>query len=188
MTGIASTMAFALALVFAVAATSKALNPKATSREFSQLKVPAPQLVARMIPVVELATVAGLLLRPRYGAVVAVILLVSFTVVIAASLHAGRSVSCGCLGALSQEPISHLTVVRNVGLIAMAVAASATSSLSWPDAPSAMAALSAMFLGALVLHLVGLRQEIGRIWSVELAGESDRVSNQTTPDMKGMTI
>ena len=188
MTGIASTMALFLAFVFSAAAVTKALNPNATSSEFAQLKVPAPRLLARVIPLVELATAAGLLLRPRSGALVAVMLLLSFTVVIGASLRAGRSVSCGCLGALSREPISYLTVARNVGLVVMAAAASATSSLSWPDAPSAMAALSAVLLGALVLHLFELRQEIGRIWSVELAGESDQISNQTTPDMKGITI
>ncbi len=87
---------------------------------------------------------------------------------------------------MSSQPVSNLTIVRNVGFLAMAVMASTTTSLTRPDGPSAMAAISALLLSAVGFQLLGLRREIGRIWSVELAGEGGRTLHPSTPDRKAI--
>ncbi len=184
--GVASTMAVLLAIIFLAAATTKASNPSATATEFRQLGLPASGLLARLVPPVELMTGLALLTAPRVGAELAIALLLIFTAIIVATVRSGRRVSCGCLGALSSQPVSILTIARNVGLLAMALMASTTTTLTVPDGPSAMAAISAVLLVVLAFQLVGLRRDIGRIWSVELAGEGGRTSNPSTPDRKGI--
>ena len=85
----------------------------------------APPGVIRFLPLVELSL--GALLVPGVGlpwtALAALVLLVGFTVAVAARLVQGRRVPCGCFGESSAAPVGRDTVVRNLVLCWLAAAA-----------------------------------------------------------------
>ena len=93
------------------------------------------------------------------------------------ALRSGRSVSCGCLGPLSRQPVSATTLARNMVLTSLALMATAapTPSGAWqPVVPAGDVILAigpALLLAALGAQVLALRSQIGRVWSVELAGE-----------------
>jgi uncharacterized membrane protein YphA (DoxX/SURF4 family) len=170
----ASLAAIIVAAVFTVAAISKLMAPERTTREFTNLGLPVAGLLARLVPAAELVAVGLLLFVPRLGGLVSVLLISGFTVVLLNVLQSGRTVSCGCLGALSEAPISLWTIARNGGLLLMATAASAVDSLSVPGVAAVLVAGSALLLIAIGVQLLKLRAEIGTLWRIDLAGELDR--------------
>ena len=171
LSGAGTVAAFLLAVVFAVAAVVKATSHRSTVTELTGLRVPVPRLVARALPPVELAVAALLVASPRAGAVAAAGLLVPFTAVVGRAVLAGAEVSCGCLGSLSREPVSLATLARNGVLLALTVPALGATRPVVPDL-AAVVAVSAICLAATVgVQLLSLRSTIGRLWSVELAGE-----------------
>lgn len=92
---------------------------------FSILPTSWAPVVARALPLVELA-VAGALLSARHrGFEVAawgsVLLMGAFSLLVAVSLARGVTPPCNCFGEDSSEPISARTLVRNIGLLALAV-------------------------------------------------------------------
>jgi hypothetical protein len=115
--------AWALGAVLVVAAVAKLRHPLATATDLAELGLAGPALLARLIPVAELATAGALFVAPPWGGVVAFALLAAFTAVLARVLRSGRAVSCACFGATSSRPISAATVARNVLLLAMAALA-----------------------------------------------------------------
>ena len=169
--GVGMTMALLVAAVFAVAGVMKARTPAATTSELDALGVPAARAVARVLPPVELAIAGLLVVDPRRGAIVALVVLTLFTAVLWRAVRAGTTVSCGCLGSLSAEPVSMLTVARNAVLLAMAATALAVPAPVVPDLASVLAALSMVSVAAVTGQLLSLRARIGRVWSVALAGE-----------------
>ena len=169
--GVASIVAVALAGVFLVAAVTKIIAPETTSREFRQLGLPGARMLARLVPPLELLVAVALVLTPSIGALLAAAALVAFTAVLASALRAGREVSCGCLGSLSSQQVSWVTVARNVVLMAMAALAGTTPQLVRPGLDSVITASMLMLISMLVVHLLAMWQSIGRIWSVQLAGE-----------------
>ncbi|WP_152621064.1 MauE/DoxX family redox-associated membrane protein [Bradyrhizobium japonicum] len=113
-----------LAAVFGVAAIAK-LADRAHS-EKSAIDFGLPRAVARpvsiFLPLIELAT-ATLLIPVAWawwGAVLALALLLAFTVAIGLNLARGRRPDCHCFGQLHSEPTSWRTVVRNAALAAIA--------------------------------------------------------------------
>ena len=170
--GVATMMALALAAVFMVAAVVKAIAPETTAREFRQLGLPASAVLARVVPAFELLVVAALLVMPRLGSALATATLIAFTGVLVVVLRSGRQVSCGCLGSLSSEPISWSTVARNGILLLMAVAAGVSPRLVVPDIESVVAASISVLILVVAVQLFTLHRSIGRIWSVQLAGEA----------------
>ncbi len=179
--GIASVMAVALAGVFAYAAYNKIIDPDRTAAEFKALLVPAPATLARVVPVVELGVAIVLVIWPRLGATLAASLLGAFTTLLVVTVRSGRTVSCGCLGAKSGQPVTMATVARNFVLLAMAMAALSVPTLSMPDLASLLVMGSVTVLLAMIAQLAALRHTIGRIWSVELAGETATRSIEPTP-------
>ena len=176
LTALAPLAAIVLAAVLAVAAGTKLIDRDGTAAEFTALGVPRPALASGVVPPVELAIAGLLLARPALGALLACLLLVAFTVVLVVALRSGRSVTCGCLGPLSRRPISASTLVRNGALIALAALASTGPDPDGllPILPAIEVVLSAgtTALLAVVGHqLLVVRDQIGRLWSVELAGE-----------------
>ncbi len=170
--GVATMMAIGLAAVFTVAAVVKAIAPETTTREFGQLGLPAPAVLARVVPAFELSVVAALLVMPRLGSVLASATLIVFTGVLVVVLRSGRQVSCGCLGSLSSEPISWSTVARNGVLLLMAVTAGMSPRLVVPGIESVVAASMLVLISVVAVQLFTLWRSIGRIWSVQLAGEA----------------
>ncbi len=176
LTSLAPLAALLVALVFAVAAVTKLGDQPSSVADFAALGLPAPAALARVVPPAELAIAALLLIAPAVGATLASLALMAFTAVLAAALRAGRRVSCGCLGPLSRKPVSTATLGRNAGLIALAVLAAATPAPTGvlPTLPAADVVLAVgplVLLAALGAQILALRAQLGRIWSVELAGE-----------------
>ncbi|MEM9566225.1 MAG: MauE/DoxX family redox-associated membrane protein [Actinomycetota bacterium] len=185
LTSLAPLAALATALVFGVAAATKLADRPSTVADFAAIGLPRPALLARLVPAIELAIVVLLLLAPAVGATLAAVALVAFTAVLASALRAGRRVSCGCLGPLSRRPISTATLWRNVGLLALTAVAAATPAPPGllPTLPAGDVVLAVgplALLTALGVQLLTLRSQLGRIWSVELAGEPDRRRGRRT--------
>ena len=85
----------------------------------------APATVVPVLPVLEL--VVGALLCAQVGrpvvALVAIAMLVAFTVLITVRLRSGQRPPCACFGSWSARPLGWRHVVRNVVLIAFALVA-----------------------------------------------------------------
>lgn len=163
--------------VFLAAAATKLIAPARTGREFAGLGLPAPAVLARLVPLAELAIAAALLTSPIAGSIAATTALLAFTAVLLAALRSGRPVSCGCLGALSDRPISGATIGRNLALIAtVLLAASAPDPaglrIALPGLAVVLVAGSTALLVVLATQVALLHQQLGRIWSVELAGDT----------------
>lgn len=170
--GVATMMAVGLAVIWAIAATTKLLAPSVAASELEGLGLPAPRALARLVPAIEAVVAFALLALPPIGAAMSLGLLVAFTAVLARVVRSGRQVACGCLGGLSRGPISWVSVARNLSLMVMAVIAGTTPALVWPDLASAITATVVWVMTGVALQLLAVRVRIGRIWSVELAGET----------------
>lgn len=160
-----------LAAVFAWAGAVKAVSPATTTRSFRGLGVPGAPLLARAVPVAELATAAWLVLAPATGAVVALGFLVGFTAVVGRALAQGRTMGCGCFGAAARDDrLTWAEPLRNLMLAALAAAGLGAGSSAFPD-PVAIAAVgAACAAGALVLGLVRLKVRVGAVWATPLPG------------------
>ena len=159
------------AVVFAVAGVAKARSRTTTVGELSALGVPGAAVAATVLPAVELATAIAVLLRPSVGALVAVALLTVFTGFVAVAVARGATVSCGCFGSLSRSPLSWTTVGRNLGLVGIALTAATVDRLARPDLALTLVVVGTGLVVAVVAELARARDRLGRIWSVELAGE-----------------
>ncbi|HEX2063289.1 MAG TPA: MauE/DoxX family redox-associated membrane protein [Acidimicrobiales bacterium] len=112
----------ALGLVLMWAGTAKLVQPAwpATAASFG-----APSWLIPVLPWAEL--VLGSLLVPGVGlpwtALVALVLLATFTVAVAVKLGKGADVPCGCFGETSAAPVRWDSLVRNLVLCGLAVAA-----------------------------------------------------------------
>lgn len=178
--GLASTMAVAMAVVFGFAAAIKLKSPKVAATQFAELGIPSPRLMARVVPVFEIAIAFALLVAPPIGGLAAMMLLVAFTAVITAAVRAGTTAACGCFGSMSRQPITRGTAIRNLLFIAMSAIATATPALVMPGVATVAAASLLLLLVGLAAQLMSLRKILGRIWSVELAGEATRTRSETT--------
>ena len=162
-------LAVFLAGVFVMAAAAKVRTPRATARTFRRLGVPAADVTARAVPVVEVVVATALLASPRGGAVAALALLVAFTVVLARAVARGVDVSCGCFGAASSAPVTGVTLLRNALLVAVAVCASVFASA--PRVPSLAAvvlASTATLLGAVVVATAEVTRAVGGVWKTDV--------------------
>lgn len=175
--GVGMAMALAVAAVFGIAALTKATSPSATASELSRLGVPLPRIAARVLPLAEFAIAGLLVVATPIGAVVALVALGAFTVFVLRAVRAGSAVSCACLGSFSRAAISPATVARNGVLLAMTATALAVPEPVVPDLASTLAAVSMVLAAAVVVQLVALRNRIGRVWSVALAGEQQTSNN-----------
>lgn len=114
----------ALAGVLGVAAAAKLADQPGARRSAVDFGVPerAASPVGLGVPVAEL-TAAGLLLFPataRWGALLALLLLVFFAAAIGVTLSRGRTPDCHCFGQLHSAPVGWPTLARNVVLAAAA--------------------------------------------------------------------
>lgn len=167
-----------LLVVLVGAASLKLVRPAVAARHLADLGLPRPRLLARAVPVAEVAVGLALVAVPGWGAAAALGLLAGFTAVLVHTVRSGRQVSCGCLGALDRgRPVSWRTVARNAALLAMAAAAVAVPALRWPAvdpgtvAVAALVAVPAAVVALVAAQLAALHHRLGRLWSVRLAGE-----------------
>lgn len=89
----------------------------------------APPWVAAVLPPVEVVLGAVLVfgLGSPWAALAAAGLLTAFTVAVVVRLARGQRPPCACFGRVASRPIGPLTVVRNVVLVGLAVAAAVAS-------------------------------------------------------------
>ncbi len=159
--------AFAVCAVLLVAAASKLRSPAQTRVAARELGV-GPWLAPFIAPV-ELAIAGLLLARPALGALCAVALLLTFTILLVRVVRSGRTVHCGCFGAAATAPVNAVTVLRNVGL----VGASGFAGFATPVVgtgtdeilASACVGLGILSAGLLLLALAELRRTTGAVFS-----------------------
>ena len=114
-----------LAAVFAVAGVGKLRDLKGSRQAMRDFGVPAGMAGAAglLLPIAELIAAVALLFPPsaRWGAVLALLLLLAFIAGIAAALRRGEAPDCHCFGQIHSEPAGPSTLVRNAVLAALAV-------------------------------------------------------------------
>jgi hypothetical protein len=183
-----------IAVVLLISGIAKLPAADRTLAAMVGLRVPKflqRRAVALTLPIVELGIALVLLLAPgiaRFAAALAAVAtLLVFTVLVARAVRAGDEVSCECFGALSRDVVDGTTVVRNLVLLAAAVAAA----LVGPDGGSfvvSLATLSAAELTVLVTLWIAmaaiallarknldLRAELRRVAATDApGGPSDR--------------
>lgn len=122
---LALALRFGLALLFASSAWHKLRDLDAFREALHAYRlVPEPLLRPAVLALIgaELAT-SGALALSVFGGIPAALLLSLYTFAIAANLARGRTeIDCGCFGPASRQPLSLALVVRNFGLIALALA------------------------------------------------------------------
>lgn len=107
-----------LAIILAAAGAGKVFDFSGSRKAVADFGVPQMLVkpVAFALPLLEIVTAA--LLFPKgttaWGAAAAFVLLLAFAVIIAISIHSGRTPECHCFGQLHSRPISWRLVVRNV--------------------------------------------------------------------------
>jgi uncharacterized membrane protein YphA (DoxX/SURF4 family)/thiol-disulfide isomerase/thioredoxin len=113
-----------LVAVFTLSGFAKLHNISGTGDMLRRFRIPehATPILAVALPLTELAIAVALLgSYYRIGAVAAGLLLTAFVIVIAITLTRGAQPQCQCFGQLHSAPISWSLVVRNIGLIAIAL-------------------------------------------------------------------
>ena len=115
---------FALVSIMAVAAAAKLLQFHVFGETLAAIEILPTKLVRLLTlgtPVAEGVAAIMLVVRPRLGAVVACLLLLSFAVVAEVMHRRGRAVACSCFGQLSSSTLGRKTVARNMPLIGLGV-------------------------------------------------------------------
>ena len=113
--------ALVLAAVFVHAAVAKLRDQHGTATAFRELGLPGS--AATVVPIVELALAAALIVVPGWAAVVALALLAGFTTFLGLSIRAGVQAGCNCFGSARRAPVSWIELARNGLLAALAVVA-----------------------------------------------------------------
>jgi len=160
-TDLGTTAAVVLAVVFAWAGAAKLGQTTATAEGFSQLGLPGPRVLARLVPGLELLLAVVLVAAPAAGGAAAMVLLAGFSAVLVRALHRGVPVRCACFGQPGGPPLSWVDLVRN-GLLAALAALATTAGLA-PGAPRPEA-VGLVALGALAgaVLLVSLRRRASK--------------------------
>jgi len=161
-----------LAAVLAAAGTAKLRAPRTTTASFEALGLPAAGFLARLVPHLEVAAGAALVIVPRVGAVVAAILLVAFTAVVAVAVRRGVDAGCACFGAPTSRPVSATELARNAGLLALAAAAAVVEQPVVPAFADVVLVTTAVAVAVVGLAVLDTRHEVGRLWDNRLAGEA----------------
>lgn len=146
-----------LATVFGVAGVAKLMRLDETAASFDALGLPAPGLLARVVPPAELAIAALLAAYPVAGGILAVVALAVFTLIIGRAVHAGSAAPCACFGSARSDPVSARDVARNSMLELLAIGAVAAGEPTLPSLAEAGAVAAAVAGGALLLRGVRAR-------------------------------
>jgi len=123
MRAVGTIAAIMLGAVFVVAGGSKVAAGAAWPAQARSFGAPPPVAVA--LPGIELVVGALLIttIAMPVPAIVAIALLIGFSVLIARQLVEGRHPPCACFGAWSSRPLDESHLVRNAGLVMLAVIA-----------------------------------------------------------------
>lgn len=184
-----------LAGVFVVSGVAKLRDRKGSRTAVQDFGVPRALVgpVAAGLPFLELACAALLLLADpaaTAGLVLALAMLVAFTVAIVASLLRGRRVDCHCFGQIGAASIGWPTVARNgVLLVVVGVALSGAGGLGsvpatladYSGAELAVGTVLALLAGTVLALGLVVRTLMGRYGSVLLRLEALEQATGTAP-------
>jgi hypothetical protein len=113
-----------LALVLGVAGVAKLFDPNGSRKALVEFGVAdrAAMVLSRLLPVVELIAAVALIPRSSawFGGLGALVLMLVFCVGIGVKLARGEAPACHCFGQLHSEPISSVTLGRNLALTVLA--------------------------------------------------------------------
>ena len=121
-TGILALLArLLLATVFLVAGVAKWRDPAGTGQALKEFGLPAAlaRRLRRLLPAAELVVAVALIIPQTawLGSVLALALLVLFSVAIAVNLARGETPDCNCFGQLSSKPIGGESLLRNLAFV-----------------------------------------------------------------------
>jgi len=123
--GFALTARWALALVFIPAVIHKLKAPLAFRFTLTNYRlIPERWVTSSLYAIIalEIVAVSGLAMNSRLGSGIAAFLLLIYTCAIATNLIRGRlDIDCGCAGPAIRQTLSTWLVIRNTGLVAMAL-------------------------------------------------------------------
>jgi len=126
-----------LALVFVFAGSGKLLDQLRTRRALIDLGTPEPAapLLARILPVAELAT-GILLLVPStrwFGGTLSLSLLAAFLTAMVNAYRKGATADCNCFGRATRSGVGVAALIRNVFLMTLSLVAlsGSTTPLGW---------------------------------------------------------
>ena len=156
--GIGYVAAVVVAAVFAMAAAAKLRDLRQTSVDFERLGVPNPEVLARLVPLAELAITTLLLIVPAGGAIAALVTLAFFTTFLVGRLRSGITAPCACFGASAKAPLSGIEITRNGGLMVLAALALAAERPVRPTVGDVVVVVVPTLIGAGVLHLLRMRR------------------------------
>lgn len=137
-----------LAATFAWAGAAKLGRPSETAAGFAALGLGAAAALARIVPALELLLAVALLVAPRIGGAVALVLLAAFCVVLVRALRRGVKVRCACFGQAGGPALSVVDLVRNGLLGLLAGLALAADQPRVPSLPASGLMASAVLAGA----------------------------------------
>jgi hypothetical protein len=119
--GIVAGVVVGLALIWA--GVLKLIEGPAWLKQAADMDVARP--IAQVVPYVEIAIGVPLAIHvvPPWPAVAALVLLGAYTVLIVRRIADGSRPPCACFGSKSKRPLGAYHVVRNLGLMAVALVA-----------------------------------------------------------------
>lgn len=144
-----------LAVVFVTAAVGKLIDLRGSREAVAGFGVPdmlAPAL-GSLLPFFELAAAIALVFRPsaRWGALLALVLLLAFIAGMANALRQGEAPDCHCFGAIHSAPVSWRQLLRNGFLAAVAVLV-----VGWGSGPAVDSWIAARGAAELVAVAAGI--------------------------------
>lgn len=123
MTQFGTAAAWILGLVLLAASVAKLTSRKSTARALNDIGLPLPEKLAIAVPVAEIGVATLLVTLPVIGATAAVSLLAAFTAFLMVLVREGRAVPCSCFGSSGHRPVDPTDIVRNAGLMTLALVA-----------------------------------------------------------------
>ena len=157
---------FAVCAVLVTAAVTKLRSPVATRAATKDLGA-APWLAPLVAPT-ELVTAALLLVRPPLGALCAIAVLMTFSVMLVRVLRSGRTVRCGCFGAATSAPVNAATLLRNGALVLVSVLAGFAAPVGQVSFDNLLAsvcvAIGIVSTGLVLLALADARRITGAVF------------------------
>lgn len=163
-----------LAVVFMTAGVGKLLDLEGSRRAMRDFRVPegVAGIAGTILPIVEILAAVALIFTPtaRWGAALALVLLLTFITGIGFALARGEEPDCHCFGQIHSAPAGQSALIRNSLLAACAAVVVAYGSGpavdAWVGARSA-AVLVAIILGiwavAATAYAITLRAQVRKV-------------------------
>ena len=164
-----------LAGVFAVGSATKIVDMRAFAEAIADYQLLPKSLVglsARIIPPLELAVAAGLLVPALVwpAAIGGSVLLAAFAGAMVINLRRGRRIKCGCAGASSASRISWALVARNGVLIGGVLVAASAGRAGVLAAGDILPALVIVSVGVLTVASGGIALKVAQRMRLLSAG------------------